>query len=155
MKIFLLVLTFTIFGFLSLPQNAEAEDSHNEYVLEYQEVTTFCPHIVYDADLTSPSPITECIPQWIKNTVGWWANGLTPDSEFIQSIHYLINKGIIVLPTLEFESKGQNIPQWLKTNVGWWADGKIDDSSFVLGIEYLVKIGIIDIVTNNLSHVIF
>ena len=46
MKIFLLVLTFTIFGFLSLPQNAEAEDSHNEYVLEYQEVTTFCPHIV-------------------------------------------------------------------------------------------------------------
>ena len=155
MKIFLIVFAFAIFGFLSLPQNAEAEDFFNEYISEYEEIPISCQSIMQDMDLTTSLSMTECIPQWLKTNAGWWANDLTPDSEFIQSIHYLINKGIIVIPTLEFESKERNIPQWLKTNVGWWENGKINDDSFVLGIEYLVQVGIIDIVIYTSSPVIF
>ena len=155
MKFFLFIIVFTILGILFFPQNAEAKDFYNEYISEYNEITTFCQSNISDSELIASISLVECIPQWLKTTSGWWANDLTPDSEFIQSIHYLINKGIIVIPTLEFESNKQNIPHWIKTNVGWWVDGKIDDNSFVLGIEYLIKIGIINIVTYNVIPVIF
>ena len=37
------------------------------------------------------------IPDWVKNTAGWWANGEIPDSAFVNGIQYLIKEGIIVL----------------------------------------------------------
>ena len=37
------------------------------------------------------------IPDWVKNTAGWWASGEIPDSAFVNGIQYLIKEGIIVL----------------------------------------------------------
>jgi len=37
------------------------------------------------------------IPEWIKNTAGWWANGEIPDSAFVNAIQYLIKEGIMVV----------------------------------------------------------
>ncbi len=37
------------------------------------------------------------IPSWIKVTAGWWAEGKITDSEYVQSIEYLINQKIIII----------------------------------------------------------
>ena len=37
----------------------------------------------------------ELIPDWIKNTAGWWANDNISDTEFVNAIEFLVNNGII------------------------------------------------------------
>ncbi len=34
-------------------------------------------------------------PHWIKNTAGWWADGLVSDDEFVSGLEHLVNNGII------------------------------------------------------------
>jgi len=41
---------------------------------------------------------TDGIPSWIKNSAGWWSEGLISDSEFMDAIEYLIEKGTIQIP---------------------------------------------------------
>ena len=92
-----------------------------------------------------PNAFAENVPDWVKNTAGWWADGQIDDSSFLQGIQYLIKEGIMVIPPTETsESTGsQEVPGWIKNNAGWWADGQIDDSSFLLGIQWLISNGII------------
>jgi len=35
------------------------------------------------------------IPDWVKNNAKWWGDDKISDEDFIQSIQYLIKKGII------------------------------------------------------------
>ena len=44
----------------------------------------------------------EPIPEWIKNTAGWWAEGKIPDTTFISALEWLIQHGIIVVESFEF-----------------------------------------------------
>lgn len=41
------------------------------------------------------------LPEWFKQTAVWWAEGNTPDEEFVQSINYLKEEGLID-PYLDF-----------------------------------------------------
>ena len=86
------------------------------------------------------------IPEWVKNNSSWWAEDQIDDTTFVESIRYLINEEIIVVPKiLVEESQTSEIPSWIKSNAGWWAEGVIDEQTFVNGIEFLVKIGIIHV----------
>ena len=38
---------------------------------------------------------SDAVPAWIKNTAGWWANDQISETEFVNSIEYLIDSGII------------------------------------------------------------
>ena len=94
------------------------------------------------------------IPSWIKNSAGWWASDQIPDSAFLQGIEYLINEGIMVIPSTETSesSESQEVPAWIKNVAGWWATDAISEVEFVNGIQYLIKHGII-IVGDNSSCV--
>ena len=94
------------------------------------------------------------IPSWIKNNAEWWATDQIPDSAFLQGIEYLINEGIMVIPSTETSesSESQEVPAWVKNNAGWWATDQIEDADFINGIQYLIKHGII-IVGDNSSCV--
>jgi len=100
------------------------------------------------------------IPVWIKKNAGWWATDQIDDSSFLQGIQYLIQEGIMIIPTTETSESSddsdaipdagqraqefdQHVPAWIKNNAGWWATDQIDDSSFLQGIQYLVQKGII------------
>ncbi|MEO9278277.1 MAG: hypothetical protein ABI340_10955 [Nitrososphaera sp.] len=90
------------------------------------------------------SPLSVVIPAWIKNNAGWWHDGTIDDNTFVQGIQYMIQNGIIQVPTVEKSSSGSNvIPAWIKNNAGWWHDGTIDDNTFVQGIQYMIQNGII------------
>ena len=38
---------------------------------------------------------SDAIPAWIKNTAGWWADDQISETEFVNSMEYLIDSGII------------------------------------------------------------
>lgn len=37
------------------------------------------------------------IPSWIRNDAGWWADGKISDTDFVNAMYYLLDKGIIRL----------------------------------------------------------
>ena len=85
------------------------------------------------------------IPDWVKNTAGWWASEQIPDAAFLQGIQYLIKEGIMIIeiPTEIDSEAAEEVPGWVKNTAGWWAEDKIHDTTFVSGIEYLIGKGII------------
>jgi hypothetical protein len=88
-------------------------------------------------------PPTEIQP-WIKTSVGYWADGVTSDAEFINAIQFLIKEGIIQIPpTTQGTGDAAEIQPWIKTSVGYWADGVTSDAEFVNAIQFLIKEGII------------
>ena len=84
------------------------------------------------------------VPDWVKNTAGWWASEQIDDSAFLQGIQYLIKEGMIVveIPTEIDSEAAEEVPDWVKNTVGWWAEDKIHDTTFVSGIQYLIGKGI-------------
>jgi hypothetical protein len=89
------------------------------------------------------------IPQWVKNTVRWWADGKINDIDFILGIQYLVREGVLNSPTrgdqINFEDDrgGIQIPKFVKEVARWWVDGDIPDEQFVDAIQFLIKKGYI------------
>ena len=71
------------------------------------------------------------IPNWVKNTAGWWADDKIPDSSFIETIEFLIKEEIITVQIPAVDSVVEEIPGWVKNTAGWWAEDKIHDITFV------------------------
>ena len=42
-----------------------------------------------------PNAFAENVPEWVKNTAGWWAEDAISETEFVNAITYLVNVGII------------------------------------------------------------
>ena len=40
----------------------------------------------------SSSPL---VPNWVKDTAGWWASEQVTDQEFLSGIEFLVEKGVI------------------------------------------------------------
>jgi hypothetical protein len=80
------------------------------------------------------------IPQWIKLNADWWSNDKISDSEFLESIDFLFEKEMVIIPSKEMNAQGSwKIPSWIKITAGWWSDEKISDDDFLYAIENLVK----------------
>ena len=91
-----------------------------------------------------PNAFAENVPDWVKNTAGWWATDVISETEFVNAIEFLVNEEIIqVSDTTSGKNGSESIPDWIKNNAGWWANDQIDDKTFVNGIEFLIKEGII------------
>jgi len=91
-------------------------------------------------------PVT-LIPEWIKNQSNWWVNGVISDSQFIQSIQYLMENEIIIIPNLPESSQEteESVPPWFKQSTKYWLSGQTTELEFANSLEYLVKKGIIRI----------
>ena len=95
------------------------------------------------------------IPDWVKNTAGWWADGQIPDSAFLQGIQFLIKEEIITvqIPTVDSEAV-EEVPGWVKNTAGWWAEGKIHDITFAGAIKYLLSQGIITVEQEQVEELV-
>ncbi|MBI1828057.1 MAG: S8/S53 family peptidase [Thaumarchaeota archaeon] len=94
------------------------------------------------------------IPSWIKNTAKWWSQGAVTDDDFVKGIQYLVQQGVIAVPTTQVSSQSSHaIPSWVKNSAKWWSEGQVGDSDFVKGIQYLVQNGIIVTQNNNDNNV--
>ena len=105
-----------------------------------------CTTLVLSGTIFVPNAFAESVPEWVKNTAGWWATDAISETEFVNAIEFLVNEEIIqVSDTTSGKDGSESIPSWIKNNAGWWAEGQIDDETFVNGIEFLIKEGIIQI----------
>ena len=113
----------------------------------YTAKSNFEINSVYDSEIiVGIEPNKPEIPSWVKNSAGWWAEGIVGDNEFIQSIQFLIKEKIISIPTSQGNtSNSQEIPGWIKNNAEWWSADLISDRDFMKGIEFLVEQGIIKV----------
>lgn len=126
------------------------ESSVNEFVGNVEA----SKHIFKSLDISSipqnnPVPLqstTKTIPHWIKNTAMLWSQGSVTDGDFINGIQYLIQQGIIMVPTTQVSSQAsQKIPSWIKNTAKLWSQDQVGDTDFINGIQYLVQNGIISI----------
>ncbi len=44
------------------------------------------------------SAADSAIPDWIKNNAKWWSEGSISDADYVESLEYLINNGVIDVP---------------------------------------------------------
>jgi sugar lactone lactonase YvrE len=122
------------------PVGITVDSKNSVYVVDRanDNVQKFAPY-------SAPDEIV--IPEWVRNTAKWWAQGAILDSDFVTGIQYMIKQKIINIPKGESITTGSNvtIPSWIKINAGWWSDKKISDKDFAAGIQYLVSRGIIKV----------
>jgi hypothetical protein len=84
------------------------------------------------------------IPSWIKDNAKQWSSSTIGDSEFMDTLEYLIEKNIIpISPSERSLPADRYIPSWIKDNAKWWSSNTISDEDFIKSIQYLVKKGII------------
>ena len=82
------------------------------------------------------------IPDWVRKYAKWFSEGLIGESDFTNSIEYMIKQGTIEIQDLKPKSSitsERNVPEWFKINAKWWSQGQISDTEFVEGIQYLVE----------------
>ena len=85
------------------------------------------------------------IPQWIKTNAGWWSTGQIPDSEFLEDLNFLLEKGIIMPQNRIVSEQDWKIPPWVKIIAGYWYEDKISDEEFVTAITHLIDNRIIPV----------
>ena len=92
------------------------------------------------------------VPDWVKNNAGWWAEGQIDDGAFVSGVQYMVENGIINVPsTTRSSGTSDTIPSWVKNNAGWWADGTLTENEFVNALQYLIKMEIMKVNTSAVS----
>ena len=101
--------------------------------------------VLFVLGLMIPNAFAENVPNWIKNTAGWWATDAISETEFVNAIEFLVKENIIQVNVSQTSETSQSVPDWVKNTAGWWATDVISETEFVNAIAYLIKVGIISI----------
>ena len=96
--------------------------------------------------MTIPGIYAESVPDWVKNTAGWWATDAISEKEFVNAIEFLANDGIIVVESINSSKSSESVPDWVKNTAGWWATDAISEKEFVNAIEFLIENSVITLV---------
>tara|TARA_B100000676_G_scaffold3176_1_gene2911 strand:- start:35 stop:2254 length:2220 start_codon:yes stop_codon:yes gene_type:complete len=107
--------------------------------------------VIFLIPITSPI-YAESVPDWVKNTAGWWATDAISETEFVNAIQFLVNEGIIEVESSSSDSNSESTPDWVKNTAGWWATDAISETEFVNAIQFLVNEGIINTKTEFSSQ---
>jgi peptide subunit release factor RF-3 len=92
-----------------------------------------------------PSVFAEGVPDWVKNTAGWWAEDTISEKQFVNAVGFLVNEGIIQIQATINSEKSETVPDWVKNTAGRWAEDTISEKQFVNAVGFLVNEGIIQI----------
>lgn len=80
------------------------------------------------------------IPNWLKQITQFWILGDIPDTEYFQTLSFLLDEQIIHVPNTKAPKNiGDNeIPIWIKTNAEKWVKGEISDDEFSIGMQWML-----------------
>jgi len=69
---------------------------------------------------SDPTLAAKLIPDWLKNTAGWWATDQIEDTDFFNGIKYLIQKSILGIDNEKIKGK---VPiEYVKFSPAWSSD---------------------------------
>ena len=79
--------------------------------------------VLFMIGLMTPNAFANNVPEWVKNTAGWWAEDAISETEFLNAIEFLIKEGIIQIKTQQSElqillQKRENLVDFI-----WKGDG--------------------------------
>ena len=101
-----------------------------------------------------PNAFAENVPDWVKNTAGWWADDKISETEFVNAVEFLVKENIIQVDVSQTSETSQGVPDWVKNTAGWWASDAISESEFVNAIAFLIKVGIIGVESSKSPELI-
>ena len=100
----------------------------------------------YFKDSNTKEFVLESVPNWFKSTAGFWCSDVITDSDFVSSVQFYIQDGIInVLRGQSEIDAGATIPAWVKSNACLWSDNQLSDYEFLDGIYWLIDNGKVQI----------
>jgi len=86
----------------------------------------------------SQSAPSQSIPSWFKNTAKLWYDGKISDSEFVQAVQYMIQHGMIRVPSFHsITTSSTSMLTWIRSSAGQWANGQMTDDEFLGVLKYL------------------
>ena len=97
--------------------------------------------IILSGIILIPNAFAENVPDWVKNTAGWWAEDVISETEFVNAIAYLIKVGII---SIESSKSPELIAEM-------WVNGDINDDEFLANVEQLIEKDIITIQSDSIT----
>ena len=110
--------------------------------------------VFFALGLMVPGAFAENVPEWVKNTAGWWAEDAISETEFVNAIEYLVKEDVIRVNVSQTSETSQSVPEWVKNTAGWWATDLISEAEFVNAIAYLIEVGIISIESSKSPELI-
>ena len=132
-----------------VPSDARGPALLEFYNVDDNELATAALPIVFVESLhMPPSDDANLIPDWIRNTVQWWAAGDIDDDSFILAMAFLIKNDIIHIDMVSSDTGG-SIEPWVRNTAQWWVDGLVTDSEFLAGVAFLVERGVIPVDIDN------
>jgi len=80
------------------------------------------------------------IPDWLKQITQFWTSGNIPDTQYFQTLSFLLDEQIIHVPYTKTPKNNGNyeIPAWIKTNAEKWANGDLSDDEFSIGMQWML-----------------
>ena len=117
-------------------------NNDNRNVMRYLLLSVLVVSLV---GIMIPDAFAENVPEWVKNTAGWWATDAISETEFVNAVEFLIKENIIQVDASQTPETSQSVPEWVKNTAGWWADEKVSDNEFLNSLEFLINNGIIQI----------
>lgn len=95
----------------------------------------------------------EFVPDWVKNTARWYAEGKISETEFLDSIKYLIDNNIIIL---ESKQKTKESTPTIANVVIPNGNAKVGNAGFYIPLNLEVQRGITVVWINddNIKHTI-
>ena len=99
--------------------------------------------------LIIPNTFAESVPEWVKNTAGWWATDQISETEFVNAVEFLVKENIIQVNVSQTSETSDGVPEWVKNTAGWWATDQISETEFVNAIKFLIESGLINISSYN------
>ena len=100
-----------------------------------------CIILVSSGIIFIPNAFAENVPEWVKNTAGWWATNAISETEFVNAIAYLIKVGIINIESSKSPELIANM----------WVNGDINDDKFLANVEQLIQKDIITIKSDSIT----
>ena len=96
---------------------------------------------IIQVDASQTSETSQGVPDWVKNTAGWWADDIISEAEFVNAIAYLIKVGIIGIES----SKSPELIAEM------WVNGHITDDEFLADVEHMIEKEIITIQSDSIT----
>ena len=91
-------------------------------------VTVVYTAIVLSGIILIPNAFAVNVPDWVKNTAGWWATDAISETEFLNAIEFLVKVGII---SIESSKSPELIAEM-------WVNGLINDDEFLRNVDDLI-----------------
>ena len=96
---------------------------------------------IIQVDVSQTSETSQGVPDWVKNTAGWWAINAISETEFVNAIAYLIESGII---SIESTKSPELIAKM-------WVNGDINDDEFLTDVEQMIENNIITVQSDSIT----